>query len=134
MTDRLLGALVTMAAGAGFITDFTTPVLGVGLPAVCGAALGALSGIGFDESDRPKGRKYMIAFSCAVGACFFVGVAPSWLGWEWYDAKMEGAMVGLTTVIAYLFFPDAISRIRSLIATVKWADVLPWMRKREQKP
>lgn len=134
MMERAAAAVIFIGTAVGLSPSaITTSVLGVSVAAVCGAALGALAAIGIDETDRPKGRKYVLAFSLATVACFVVGVAPSWRGWEWYSERMEGALCGGVTVVMYLVGPEVLKRVRETIATAKFSDLVPWLRKRDQK-
>lgn len=123
------GALSLTAFVPSFFTnDLTTPVLGVGVTTVAGAVLGTYGAIGYDETQRPRGRLFTLALSTVILASITVGAIPRWLGWEWSSGGAEGALAGLAAVVIYYLLPPAIKRSRELVATFKLSDVLPFRK------
>ena len=123
------GALSLTALVPSFFTnDLTMPVLGVGVTTVAGAVLGTYAAIGYDETQRPRGRLFSLALSTVILASTTVGAVPRWLGWEWSSGGAEGALAGLAAVVIYYLLPPAIKRARELVATFKLSDVLPFRK------
>lgn len=123
------GALSLTALVPNFLTnDLTTPVLGVGVTTVAGAVLGTYAAIGYDETQRPRGRLFTLAMSTVILASTSVGAVPRWMGWEWSSGGAEGALAGLAAVVIYYLLPPAIKRARELIGEFKLSDVLPFRK------
>lgn len=120
------GALSLTAFLPSFLSnDLTTPVLGVGVTTVAGAVLGTYGAIGYDETQRPRGRLFSLALSTVILASFLVGFVPRWMGWEWASGGDEAALAGVAAVVIYYLLPPAIKRARELIADFKLSDLLP---------
>lgn len=120
------GALSLTAFIPNFLTnDLTTPVLGVGVTTVAGAVLGTYAAIGYDETNRPRGRLFTLALSTVILASTLVGWVPRMLGWEWANGGTEGALAAGCAVSIYYLLTPAIKRARELVAEFKLSDVLP---------
>src|SRR5690606_14669081 len=76
--EKFAGAAAAMATllPSLFTNDLTTPVIGVGLATVGGAALGTFAAIAYDEQVRPRGKLIMLAPATVIIASSAVGVIP----------------------------------------------------------
>ena len=131
--DKLMasGAALAAVIPSLFTNDLTTPVLGVGLTAGGGAALGTFAAIGYDEALRPRGRLVTLAVSTVILASMLVGVVPRWLGWEWASGGAEAALSGLAALVCYYLLPPAIKRAGELVRSFNLSDLLPFLKRRD---
>ena len=113
-----------------FTNDLTTPVLGVGLTTVAGAALGTFAAIAYDEQLKPRGRLIVLAPATVIMGCMLVGVVPRWLGWGWSSDGVEGALAGLAAFACYHLLPEAMKRSRELVRNFHLADFIPGAKRR----
>lgn len=132
-TDKLAASLVTLSTivPSLFTNDLTTPVLGVGLTTVAGAVLGTFAAIGYDEQPKPRGRMLILALSTVILGSMLVGVVPRWVGWEWANGGVEGALAGLASLACYYLLPPGIKRAGELVRSFKLTDLLPFLKRRD---
>ena len=125
------GAVVSAVIPSLFANDLTTPVLGVGLTTVGGAVLGTFAAIGYDEHPKPRGRMLILALSTVILGSMLVGVVPRWVGWEWANGGVEGALAGLASLVCYYLLPPGIKRAGELVRSFKLTDLLPFLKRRD---
>lgn len=126
--------LAAAAAGAPLLSalfhnDLTTPVVGVGVATVAGAALGTFAAIAYDERVLPRGRLIMLAPATVIVASMAVGVVPRWAGWTWSSGGVEAGLAGLAAVACYYLLPPALKRAGELVRHFTLADFMPWRRR-----
>lgn len=129
--EKLAGATAALATllPSMFTNDLTTPVIGVGLATVGGAALGTFAAIAYDEQVRPRGKLIMLAPATVIIASSAVGVIPRAMGWEWSSGGVEGGLAGLAAVGCYYLLPAILKRAGELVRSFTLADFLPWRRR-----
>lgn len=123
------GAALATLLPSLFTNDLTTPVIGVGLATVGGAALGTFAAIAYDEQVRPRGKLIMLAPATVIIASSAVGVIPRAMEWEWSSGGVEGGMAGLAAVGCYYLLPAILKRAGELVRSFTLSDFLPWRRR-----
>lgn len=123
------GAALATLLPSLFTNDLTTPVIGVGLATVGGAALGTFAAIAYDEQVRPRGKLIMLAPATVIIASSAVGVIPRAMGWEWSSGGVEGGLAGLASVGCYYLLPAILKRAGELVRSFTLSDFLPWRRR-----
>lgn len=123
--NKVAAGLVSLSAiiPSLFTNDMTTPLLGVGVSTIAGAALGTYAAIGYDEVVRPRGKMIVMATSTVIIASALTGVIPAWAGWKWFNGGVEGGAAALCALIIYYALPEAIPTVRRLIRDFKLSDI-----------
>lgn len=123
--DKVAAGLVSLSAiiPSIFTNQMTTPLLGVGVSTIAGAALGTYAAIGYDEAVRPRGKLFVLATSTVIIASALTGVLPAWAGWTWINPGIEGGAAALSALTVYYTLPEAIPTIRRLAREFKLSDL-----------
>lgn len=118
-----IAATVNGMPHAMLANDVTMPVIGVGVSTIAGAVLGTFAAIGYDESERPRGRLFVVAFSTVIIASAATGAVPRAIGWEWANGVVEGGVAALCALICYFGLPELIPVMRRTIRGFKLSDL-----------
>ena len=73
----------------------------------------------------------ILALSTVILGSMLVGVVPRWVGWEWANGGVEGALAGLASLACYYLLPPGIKRAGELVRSFKLTDLLPFLKRRD---
>lgn len=125
IAPRIAAGVVSLAAVVPsiFTNDLTIPYLGVGISTIAGAALGTYAAIGYDDATRPRGKLFLLSTSTVIVSAAMTGVVPAWMGWQWFNAGVEGGAAALCSLVVYYALPEAIPTARRIIRDFKLSDI-----------
>lgn len=121
----------TAAAWAGGLTlwevvnSTSITLFGVTPAVFFTAGLGALLSFAYTpegEAPIPKRRVYTLVVVNTILAAAIVSVFPEWLGWGWFNSKIEGSVALLLAVVLRFTAQLVIDAIPGLVVDVlrKW--------------
>lgn len=103
------------SVGAGMFNAISVPFIGVPLTVIGMAALGAYLSTAYGKTEPVKKKLYFLVAANIFLACVAVAVIPRWLGWEWYDSKIEAPLAGFFAFAARFWVPPLIELLPELI-------------------
>lgn len=131
--DKMAAGILSLAAVVPsiFTNELTTPIIGVGVSTIAGAALGTFAAIGYDDAVHARGKLFTLAIGTVIISSAMTGVLPAYFGWKWLNGGLEGGVAALGSVICYYTLPEIIPLIRRVARSFKLSDLkelLPFRR------